>query len=336
MGTRYRQLTIEERCEIARLHSAGHSIRQIAANLDRPPSTVARELKRNGSKTQGYRPSYAQQQARARRWQGSRLERNPLLRDRVLHRLAQGWSPQQVAGRLALESGRTVISHESIYRFIYAQIRRTKNYGWRHYLPRAKSKRGRRGRKGGSPASFIAQRRPISQRPQEADSRRTPGHWEADLMLFGKGGPALLVMQERHSRLLAAARLPGKEAEPVARAMAGVLAAFPPQWRRTVVFDNGTEFARHYRLHPLGLETFFCDVRSPWQKGGVENRIGRLRRFLPRKTDLSAVSGAHLSRLIQADNNTPRKCLDYLTPVEVYFNHVLHLKCESTFPLSRE
>ena len=204
MGTRYRQLTIEERCEIARLHSAGHSIRQIAANLDRPPSTVARELKRNGSKTQGYQPSYAQQQARARRWQGSRLERNHLLRDQVLHRLGQGWSPQQVAGRLALEAGGTVISHESIYRFIYSQIRRTKNYGWRHYLPRAKSKRGRRGRKGGSPASLIAQRRPISQRPQEAGSRRTPGHWEADLMLFGKGGPALLVMQERHSRLLAA------------------------------------------------------------------------------------------------------------------------------------
>ena len=336
MGTRYRQLTIEERCEIARLQTAGHSIRQIAANLDRSPSTVARELKRNGSKSQGYQPSYAQQQARARRWQGSRLERNPLLREQVLRRLARGWSPQQVAGRLALEAGRTVISHESIYRFLYAQIRRTKNYEWRHYLPGAKSKRGWRGRKGGSPASFIAQRRPISQRPREADSRRTPGHWEADLMLFGKQGQTLLVMQERHSRLLAAARLPGKAAEPVADAMAGVLSAFPSQWRRTVVFDNGTEFAHHYRLHPLGLETFFCDVRSPWQKGGVENRIGRLRRFLPRKTDLSAVSGARLSQLIQADNNTPRKCLGYLTPAEVYFNHLLHLKCESTFPLSQE
>ena len=336
MGTRYGHLTIEERCDMARLHAAGHSIRQIAANLDRSPSTVARELKRNASKTQGYQPSYAQQQARARRWQGSRLERNPLLREQVLQRLGRGWSPQQVAGRLALEAGRAVISHESIYRFVYAQIRRTKNYGWRHYLPRAKSKRGWRGRKGGSPASFIAQRRPISQRPQEADSRRTPGHWEADLMLFGKGGQALLVMQERHSRLAAALRLSGKAAEPVARAMARVLSAFPPQWRRTVAFDNGTEFARHYRLHPLGLETFFCDVRSPWQKGGVENRIGRLRRFLPRKTDLSAVSGAHLAHLIQADNNTPRKCLGYLTPAEVYFNHVLHLKCESTFPLSRE
>ena len=329
MGTRYRHLAIEERCELARLHAAGHSIRQIAASLDRSPSTVARELRRNGSKSQDYRPSYAQQQARARRWRGSKLERDGPLRRQVLSRLEQGCSPEQVSGRLALEAGRAVISYETIYRFIYAQIRRTKDYNWRRYLPKAKSKRGWRGRKGGSPASFIAHRRPLSERPPEADGRKTPGHWEADLMLFGNKGQALLVMTERYSRLMSAVRLPGKGAEAVALALAGALAGFPPQWRRTVAFDNGTEFARHYRLHQLGVETFFCDVRSPWQKGGVENRIGRLRRFLPRKTDLSALSDARLSQLIQADNNTPRKCLGYLTPAEIYSNHLLHLKCES-------
>ena len=150
MGTRYQHLTIEERCELARLRAEGHSVRHVAASLDRSPSTVARELRRNGSKTQGYRPSYAQQQARARRWQGSRLDRDHLLREQVLARLHQGWSPQQVAGRFALESGRTVISHKTIYRFIYAQLARTKNYNWRHYLPKAKSKRGWRGRRGGA------------------------------------------------------------------------------------------------------------------------------------------------------------------------------------------
>ena len=221
---------------MARLRAAGRSVRQIAAGLDRSPSTVARELRRNGSKTQGYRPSYAQQQASARRWRGSRLDRDPLLREQVLARLGQGWSPQQVSGRFALESGGTVISHETIYRFIYAQLARAKNYNWRHYLPRAKSKRGWRGRKGGSPASFIAHRRPLSQRTAEADDRTSPGHWEADLMLFGNHGQALLVMQERHSRLLAAVRVPGKAAEPVAQAMAGLLAPFPPHWRRTVAF----------------------------------------------------------------------------------------------------
>ena len=105
--------------------------------------------------------------------------------------------------------------------------------------------------------------------------------------------------------------MPGKGAEAVALALAGALAGFPPQWRRTVAFDNGTEFARHYRLHQLGVETFFCDVRSPWQKGGVENRIGRL--SCPARR-IAALSDARLSQLIQADNNTPRKCLGYLTP----------------------
>ena len=321
MGTRYRHLAIEERCELARLHAAGHSIRQIAASLDRSPSTVARELRRNGSKSQDYRPSYAQQQARARRWRGSKLERDGPLRRQVLSRLEQGCSPEQVSGRLALEAGRAVISYETIYRFIYAQIRRTKDYNWRLYLPKAKSKRGWRGRKGGSPASFIAHRRPLSERPPEADGRKTPGHWEADLMLFGNKGQALLVMTERYSRLMSAVRLPGKGAEAVALALAG----FPPQWRRTVAFDNGTEFARHYRLHQLGVETFFCDVRSPWQKGGVG---------CPARRILSALSDARLS-LIQADNNTPRKCR-YLTPAEIYSNHLCTLKCESAFPLSRE
>ena len=236
MGTRYQHLTIEERCELARLRAEGHSVRHVAASLDRSPSTVARELRRNGSKTQGYWPSYAQQQARARRWQGSRLDRDHLLREQVLARLHQGWSPQQVAGRFALESERTVISHETIYRFIYAQLARTKNYNWRHYLPKAKSKRGWRGRRGGSPASFIAHRRPLSQRTEEADDRTFPGHWEADLMLFGNHGQALLVLQEGHSRLLATARVPGKAAEPVARALAGLLAPFPAGWRRTVAF----------------------------------------------------------------------------------------------------
>ena len=224
MGNKYQQLTIEERCEIARLCTAGHSQRQIAASLDRAPSTVARELMRNSSRTRGYQPSYAQQQARARRWSGSRLERDASLRQQVLAGLTQAWSPEQVAGRLALAAGRQVISHESIYRFIYAQLARKKEYSWRRYLPRAKFKRGYRGRRGGSPASFIAQRRPLSQRPLDAADRRSPGHWEADLMLFRTYGQVVLTLHERHSRLLIARRAPGKAADPIAQAMASILA----------------------------------------------------------------------------------------------------------------
>jgi IS30 family transposase len=336
MGKKYSQITIEERCEIARLRATGCSIRQIASALDRAPSTIAREMKRNGSRQGGYRPVYADQQGRARRWTGSKLDRNADLREAVLSRLAQGWSPEQVAGRFARDAGRRVISHETIYRFVYAQVARTKNYAWRHFLPRGKSKRGWRGRKGGSPASLIAHRRPLSERPKEAEDRRTPGHWEADLMLFRTYGQAVLTLHERHSRLLIAVRPPGKAAKPIAEAMRDILAPLPPQWRQTVTFDNGTEFARHYQLHAHKIQTFFCDTYAPWQKGGVENAIGRMRRTLPRKTDLATLPEDRFVELIQAYNNTPRKCLDFRTPAELFWNEVLHFKCESTFPLSRE
>jgi len=335
MGTHYSQISIEDRCEIARLQAAGHSIRQIAASLDRAPSTIARELKRN-STSNGYKPAYAHEQARAHRWTGSMLERNDELRAEVLSRLRWGHSPEQVAGRLAYERGKKVISYETIYRFVYAQSARLKELAWRHYLPRAKWRRGWRGRKGGSPARLIALRRPLTERPEDANDRRTPGHWEGDLMLFGKHKQAVLTLHERHSRLMIATRPPSKHADPIATIMQRILAPFPPQWRRTITFDNGTEFARHHRLHALGVETFFCDTHSPWQKGGVENAIGRMRRTLPRKTDLATVSDERFALLITAYNNTPRKCLGYLTPAEVFANQVLHFKRESTFRPSPE
>lgn len=337
MGQRYTQITIEERCEISRLRFSGCSIRQTASALDRSPSTVAREIKRNNSR-KGYQPVYADQQSRARRWSGSKLDRDSILRETVLSRLAQGWSPEQVAGRLARDSGVKVISHETIYRFIYAQIARTNNYAWRRYLPRGKSKRGWRGRRGGSPASFIAHRRPLSERPDEVNDRQTPGHWEADLMLFSTYGQAILTLHERYSRLLIAVRPPNKAAKLIAKAMADILAQLPPHWRKTITFDNGTEFAHHYNLHKLNIQTFFCDTYSPWQKGGIENAIGRMRRTLPRKTDLATLTTDRFIKLVRAYNNTPRKCLDFRTPAELFWdkNKPLHFKCESTFPPARE
>jgi IS30 family transposase len=335
MGRGYKQLSLEDRCEIARLQTEGRSVRQIAAALDRAPSTVARELKRNRGVAIGYKPGYAQEQARARRWTGSRLEREAELRRLVLARLATGWSPEQVAGRLRREGARFAISYESIYRFIYAQIARTKDYSWRRYLPRGKSKRGFRGRRGGSAASFIEGRLPVAERPCEAADRRTPGHWEADLMLFRKYGQAVLTVHERHSRILFAVRPPSKAADGVAGKLLALLAPLPLALRQTITFDNGTEFARHRELHRLSMQTFFCDPYAPWQKGGIENAIGRMRRFLPRKSDLSTLSDRRFRALISAYNNTPRKCLDFKTPAES-FAEVLHFECESTFPLSRE
>ena len=248
----------------------------------------------------------------------------------MLARLQHGWAPQQVAGRLAVEPHRPVLSHETIYRFIYAQMARTTEYAWRHYLPHAKAKRGRRSTKGRSPAAFIAQRRPWTERPTAVAARQPPGHWEADLMLFRLYGQVILALHERHSRLLLAARLPGKAATPIAHRLAPLFAPLPPTWRQTVTFDNGTEFAQHHTLHALGLETFFCGPHAPWQKGGIENVIGRLRRTLPRKTDLATLSDERCTHVVQAYNNTPRHCLGYQTPAEVFHNHLLHFKCEST------
>ncbi|WP_439542445.1 transposase, partial [Hyphomicrobium sp.] len=131
MGKPYVQLSLEDRCEIASRRAAGQSIRQIAAALDRQPSSIAREIKRNSGRKVGYKPTYAQEQTRARRWKGSRLTRKPHLQKAVLDRLAQGWSPEQIAGRLSRDSASERVSYETIYRFIYDQIRRTNDSKWR-------------------------------------------------------------------------------------------------------------------------------------------------------------------------------------------------------------
>jgi IS30 family transposase len=336
MGDRYQQFSVEERCAIASRRAAGESIRQIATALDRAPSSVSRELTRNTGTKVGYKPVYADRQAKARRWRGSKLGRDAALLAVVLHRLAAGWSPQQVAGRLAREHGRTVVSHETIYRFIAAQIARTKDYRWRLYLPRGKSKRGFRGRKGGSSVEHIKHRVPIRLRPAVAADRATPGHWEADLMLFRTYGQAVLTLHERSSRVLAIVRQPSKAAQPVAATLQALLESVPSSLRQTITFDNGTEFAHHHRLRDaLGIQTFFCDPHAPWQKGGIENAIGRMRRSLPRKTDLATLTTDQILDLARRYNSTPRKCLDYQTPAEV-LSKALHFECDSTCPLARE
>ena len=229
MAGNYAHLDLEDRCSIARLHEAGQSIRQIAAALDRSPSTVSRELNRNRGAKVGYKPAYAQEQARARRWTGSRL-RARRRRSAASSSAAFecGWSPELVAGWLRQQKAPTTISHETIYRFIYAQIRRTKNYDWRHYLPRAKFKRGYRGRKGGSPVQHIKDRVSIEKRPLYINARRQPGHWETDYLLFSRYGQSVLVAQERASRFVLLAKPPSRKAEPTAATaaqLAGALAA---------------------------------------------------------------------------------------------------------------
>lgn len=336
MAKTYEQLSLAERIELSRMHKEGRSMRAIAAALGRSPSTISRELARNSKPTKvwsgGYEPARAEELAeRRRRWDARyKLARDEPLRAYVHERLEQGRTPEQIAGQLRLEHGHCVISHESIYRFIYHRCEQ-KDY-WHRLLPKRKSRRGRLGARGGSPVKHIQARVPIHERPPEANERTVPGHWEADLMLFSRYGQAILVTHERCSRLLLATRQPNKAADPVARQLLSQFRALPKALRRSLTFDNGTEFAYHYRLHQLHMPTFFCDPHAPWQKGGIENAIGRMRRTLPRKTDLATLSPNELDQRIALYNNTPRKCLGYRTPAEVFSEHLktLHFKRECT------
>ena len=323
MGQCYCQLSLEERIEIYRLHAAGESMQMIARSLKRHVSTISREIARNGLATKvwpgGYAPARAQKLAeRRRRWDGRfKLARQPDLQDLVKDRLAMGHSPEQIAGRLTLEHGHTVISYESIYRFAYHRSAQ-KDY-WHRLLPRRKSRRGRLGKRGGSAASAIKFRRSISERAVDVADRATAGHWEADFMLFARYGQGLLVLHERQTRFSVVLHPVDRKAVLTARTIARQLGKLPKAIRKTISFDNGTEFAEHHRLHKtLGVQTFFCDPHSPWQKGGVENSIGLLRRSLPRQTDLKSITAATLKRFVQRLNDTPRKCLNFKTPAEAF------------------
>lgn len=334
MGKNYTHLTPEEREAIAHLQREGKTLRQIGTTLDRSASSISRELKRN-SQVKGYNAYYAQERANARRWTGSRLERQAELRDAVLDNLAMGLSPEQVANRLAQQAGCSVISYESIYRFIDSQIKRKKDYSWRHYLPQARAKRGRR-KKQPRASQLIKHRVSIHERPAFINQRLDVGHWEADLMLFSQYGQAVLAVHERHSRLMLLIKLKNKSAKPIAEHLTHILTSLPKSFAQSITFDNGSEFAQHNSLRERGISTFFCDTQSPWQKGGIENAIGRMRRFLPRNTDLNLVSQKQIEHLAALYNHIPRKCLNYKTPAEVFLNKLLHFKCESTFPPTRE
>ena len=324
MGERYDQLSLDERMEIWRLRGDGWSFRRIGSHLGRSGSTIGREWRRNSRATKswrdGYRPARAQDlAARRRQWDARfKLARQPALRVLVRERLAMGYSPEQIAGRLALDHGGTVISHESIYRYIYHRSRQD-DPSWHRLLPQRKHRRGRLGKRGASPLDHIKGRVSIHDRPDCVSDRRQAGHWEADLMLFARYGQAVLVLHERHSRYTELRRQPSKASAAVLSSLSRRFRSLPDALRRSVTFDNGTEFVLHHRLRDrIGIDTYFCDPRSPWQKGGIENAIRRLRKTLPRKTDIDKLTPRHLRTLAQGYNDTPRKCLGFKTPNEVF------------------
>jgi len=337
MGTFYGQLSLAEREEIGFRHRSGMSLRCIAALLGRAASTISREIARNTRVTKQwpkpdeprvYLASRAQALTqRRRRWRASRfkLVRQPDLLAAVETGLAMGWSPQQIAGRLTRENGSPVISHESIYRYIYFQANQ-RNPLHRGLPQRRAYRRPRKSSQGMHLRFGVPGYTDLAHRPKAADARRQIGHWEADLMLFSKPAYGLLVVVERASRYLLMSRNDSRATQPTIDNLIGQFCALPKHKRRTVTFDQGKEFWSHKRLkQACGVETYFCKPHAPWQKGTVENTIGRLRRYLPRGVQYDEIQPDKIRQRVEAYKNTPRKCLGYRTPKEVYLNQTVAL-----------
>ena len=315
MGS-YRHLTAEERDRIAALQAEGQSVRAIAQALGRSPATISRELRRNALASGAYRPTIAEGSYLLRRQRPAVLERDPALADYVTDRLAEGWTPEQIAGRLkrGVERGLRYVSTETIYAWIFRPAQKTAKL-WR-YLPRGKAKRGRR--RARDSKDRIRDKVHVSERSASAAARAEPGHWEADLVICKHARP-VLVLHERKTRLTLMARLMGKTAAETIAVMMAVLKRLTMPMRGSVTFDNDTTFARHSLLRGLvSATTYFCDAYASWQKGGIENANSRIRRWLPRTADLDAMTEADIQEIAMTLNLTPRKCLGFRSPVEAF------------------
>jgi transposase, IS30 family len=325
----YRHLDLDQRRTLFRLVEARIPVGEIAARLGRHPSTIHRELGRNRFRDGdrgfcGYFPLTAQDLARRRRQRCRKLAADEGSRAHVTERLKAGWSPQRIAGRLRREpaDGGASVCHETIYRHVYGPEGRED--GLYRHLPKARRRRGSRyGRRPRS--ASIPRERWIENRPVEVQNRESFGHWEADLLIFrrevGKANVTSLV--ERKSRFTFLLPNEDKRSTAVAAGIAEALRGLPEDARRTVTFDRGTEFAGYAALdRELGVASYFCDPHSPWQKGAVENANGRVRRFLPREAEPGALASAPLRRLADRLNGTPRRCLGYRTPREVFDQHL--------------
>jgi transposase, IS30 family len=323
MGHYYQQLQDWERDEIHRLLCAGVSQAEIGRSMGRDASTISREIGRNRLAGLSYQPVAAGRLALRRRHarRGSKIQRLSQLENHVRKGLAMGHSPEQIAGRLRRSEDSLSISHESIYRFIHSPKGRAEKL--HHYLAQGKSRRGRRARLG-QRKPLILNRVSIHDRPEEVKNSLPFGHWEGDLMIFARGGGNALVLTEQKSRFIRAVRQTVKKSCATAAAIKHLFKRLPKAAKLSITFDNGGEFAAHATLR---LVTYFCDPRSPWQKGAVENSIGRLRRDLPRKTKLEDHSNASFDRIIAIHNNTPRKCLGFQTPAEAFRHQIRICRC---------
>jgi len=312
-----------EREEISRGLAAGLSLRVIAAGLGRAPSTVSREVAAHGGRGR-YRAACADQQAwaRARRPQLCKLATRPVLRAIVGEKLTQEWSPQQIAGWLRAtypDDPEMQVSHETIYRTLFVQSRGALRKELTTHLRTGRMIR----RPAGTRLPDGRGNRPgilnISERPAEADDRAVPGHWEGDLV-FGRGMSPIATLVERSTRFVILVHLPGghHKADVVADALAAAIGGLPNHMGRSLTWDQGNEMSAHARFtQATGIQVYFCDPRSPWQRGSNENTNGLLRQYLPRSLDFRTLTQADLDAIADRLNGRPRQTLGFKTPSQV-------------------
>ena len=313
-------LGLAEREEISRGIAAGLAIRAIARSLGRAPSTVCREITRNGG-PQTYRAARADKQAweRALRPKQCRLACSGRLRRRVAQKLALQWSPEQISGWLRREypgDPSMRISHEAIYRSLFIQSRGVLKKELTAHLRTKRQMRLAKGAQRRTGQGQILDMVSIRERPAEAEDRAIPGHWEGDL-LTGANDTNIATLVERHSRFTMLVKLARRDSATVVAAVAKQIGTLPEELRRSLTWDQGKEMARHKSFTvATDLQVYFCDPRSPWQRGSNENTNGLLRQYFPRATNLSHVSQAQLNAVARRLNQRPRKILDFETPAD--------------------
>ncbi len=313
------RLSYEERAQIAARLELEQGVREIARGLGRSPSTISREITRNGGRER-YRSVRAEQRAQrcARRPKASKLAGVPGLLAAVEHGLEQRWSPEQISARLKQEhpdDQEMRISAETIYRSLYVQARGELRWQLTQKLRSGRSTRKARGRV--ETRGRISEMIPIADRPPEVDDRRVPGHWEGDLLVGAGGKSAIVTLVERQTRYVLLAALEDQTSLHVTDVLAERIAHLPAHLARSLTWDQGREMAAHKRFtSQTGIQVYFCDPHSPWQRGSNENTNGLLRQYLPKGTDLSVHSQEDLDRIAAELNGRPRKTLGWRNPAE--------------------
>jgi IS30 family transposase len=318
-----RALTLSEREEISRGVAAGQSLRWIARSLGRAPSTVSREIKRNGGRRQ-YRASKADEAAwdRAHRRKTCKLSENPALARIVAEKLQLEWSPDQIAGWLKSRhpgDENYQVSHETIYKSLFIQARGALKKELLQHLrkPRA-MRRSRHHTQKTKDHGRINNTVSIRERPAEVADRAVPGHWEGDL-LCGSNNSQIATLVERQTRLVMLTRLPSKDTKTVINALIKQAHKLPRELYKSLTWDRGKELADHERFSlDTDIKVYFCDPQSPWQRGSNENTNGLLRQYFPKGMDLSNVHQNRLNAVARRLNERPRKTLEYRTPAECF------------------